>query len=59
MTTTASTSLTSKPPSNGADAEEAIIVVKAAPRLGTGHGETVCTAGITRDGCWVRLYPIA
>jgi hypothetical protein len=38
---------------------EAIIIVKAAPQLGDKHGETVCTAGITRDGQWVRLYPIA
>lgn len=38
---------------------EAIIIVKAAPQLGGKHGETVCTAGITRDGQWVRLYPIA
>lgn len=38
---------------------EAVIIVKAAPQLGDRHGETVCTAGITRDGHWVRLYPIA
>lgn len=40
-------------------AAEAIIIVKAAPQLGEKHGETVCTAGITREGAWVRLYPIA
>ncbi|MFZ2586830.1 MAG: hypothetical protein WAZ18_01710 [Alphaproteobacteria bacterium] len=33
-------------------------MVKAAPQLGDKHGETVCTAAITRDGHWVRLYPI-
>jgi hypothetical protein len=38
---------------------EAIIIVKAAPQLGEKHGETVCTAAITRDRRWVRLYPIA
>jgi hypothetical protein len=38
---------------------EAIIIVKAAPQLSTRHGETVCTAAITRDRRWVRLYPIA
>lgn len=39
--------------------DEAIIIVKASPQLGEKHGETVCTAAITRDGRWVRLYPIA
>jgi len=38
---------------------EAIIIVKAAPQLGGKHGETVCTAGITRSGSWLRLFPIA
>lgn len=47
---------TASPPDTKA---EAIIIVKAAPQLGDKHGETVCTAGITRDGTWVRLYPIA
>lgn len=42
-----------------ASTSEAIIIVKAAPQLGYKHGETVCTAGITRDGEWVRLFPIA
>lgn len=44
-------------PSNGAD--EAIIIVKAAPQLSGKHGETVCTAAVTRSRQWVRLYPIA
>lgn len=39
-------------------ADRAIIIVKAAPQLGDKHGETVCTAGITWSGQWVRLYPI-
>lgn len=44
-------------PNNGAD--EAIIIVKAAPQLSGKHGETVCTAAVTRTRQWVRLYPIA
>lgn len=46
-------------PSPEGCAEEAIIIVKAAPQVSSRHGETVCTAGITRDRQWVRLYPIA
>src|SRR5579871_3847096 len=46
-------------PSPDAKAHEAIIVVKASPQLGARHGETVCTAGITRERQWVRLFPIA
>lgn len=38
--------------------EEAIVIVKAAPRLGNKYGETVCTAGVTHDHQWVRLYPV-
>ena len=53
---TASSPRTASPPDTTA---EAIIIVKASPQLGDKHGETVCTAGITRDGAWVRLYPIA
>ena len=41
------------------DGDEAIIIVKAAPQLSTKHGETVCTAGITRNRQWVRLFPVA
>ena len=53
---TASSPPTASPPEGTA---EAIIIVKASPQLGDKHGETVCTAGVTRDGRWVRLYPIA
>jgi hypothetical protein len=38
---------------------EAIILVKAVPQFGSKHGETVCCAGITPEGEWVRLYPIS
>jgi len=45
-------------PHNSGDAT-AVIIVKAAPQRGERHGETVCTAAITTDKKWVRLYPIA
>jgi hypothetical protein len=51
-----STSRGSPSPDGGTD--EAIIIVKAAPQLSARHGETVCTAAVTRDRRWVRLYPI-
>lgn len=38
---------------------EAVILIKASPQVGTKRGETVCCAGITMDGNWVRLYPVA
>lgn len=46
-------------PSPDGSTDEAIIIVKAAPQLSARHGETVCTAAVTRDRQWVRLYPIA
>ena len=39
--------------------EEILVLAKAYPTPSTKHGETVCTAGITRSGEWIRLYPIA
>ncbi len=53
-----SISPTSQPSLTSGEAE-AIIIVKAAPQLGEKHGETVCTAAITRERQWLRLYPIA
>ena len=38
--------------------EKVLIIVKAYPTPSTKHGETVCTAGITHSGKWIRLYPI-
>ncbi|PIQ25410.1 hypothetical protein COW20_15220 [bacterium (Candidatus Blackallbacteria) CG13_big_fil_rev_8_21_14_2_50_49_14] len=35
-----------------------LITVKTYPTLSTKYAETVCTAGITDDGKWIRLYPI-
>lgn len=46
-------------PSPDGSTDEAIIIVKAAPQLSARHGETVCTAAVTRGRQWVRLYPIA
>jgi hypothetical protein len=38
--------------------ERAVILVKALPQPSDKHGETVCVAGLTRDGEWRRLYPV-
>lgn len=38
---------------------EAIVIVKASPRIGAKHGETVCCAAIDLQGNWLRLYPIS
>ena len=35
-----------------------LITVKAYPAISNKYGETVCTAGITEDGKWIRIYPI-
>jgi hypothetical protein len=35
-----------------------LILVKTYPTLSKKYDELVCTAGITEDGKWVRLYPI-
>ena len=34
-----------------------LITVKTYPTLSRRHTELVCTAGITEDGSWVRIYP--
>lgn len=39
--------------------DEAVILVKAAPRRSDTFGETVCCAGLDRNGGWVRLYPVS
>jgi hypothetical protein len=39
--------------------DEAFVIVKAAPRRSDKFGETVCCAGIDRQGNWVRLYPVS
>lgn len=35
-----------------------LITVKAYPSISKKYGETVCTAGITEEGKWIRIYPI-
>lgn len=37
---------------------EAIILVKATPQVSQKYGETVCCAGVTLNGEWLRLYPV-
>ena len=34
------------------------ITVKTYPTLSEKYAELVCTAGISEDGSWVRLYPL-
>ena len=35
-----------------------LVTVKAAPEPSSKHGDCICTAGITDQGEWIRLYPI-
>lgn len=35
-----------------------LVLVKAYPEKSKTHGSSVCTAGITKDGKWIRIYPI-
>jgi hypothetical protein len=35
-----------------------LILVKAYPAISTKYNEIVCTAGITENGKWIRIYPI-
>jgi len=35
-----------------------LITVKAYPAISKKYNETVCTAGITEEGKWIRIYPI-
>ena len=38
--------------------ERVLVTVKAYPKPSNKYDELVCTAGITEDGSWVRIYPI-
>lgn len=38
--------------------KDILITVKTYPTLSTKYMELVCTAGVTREGDWVRLYPV-
>ena len=42
----------------GVETIEALIVVRTYPTPAKKNVEVSCTAGITRDGKWVRLFPI-
>jgi len=35
-----------------------VILVKAMPNPSKKYGETVCCAGVTREGVWKRLFPV-
>jgi hypothetical protein len=35
-----------------------LVLVKTYPAISKKYGEIVCTAGITEDGKWIRIYPI-
>ena len=39
--------------------EEILIIVKVYPSPSKKYGEIVCTAGITKDGKWIRVYPVS
>lgn len=38
--------------------EEILIIVKVYPSPSKKYGEIVCTAGITKGGKWIRIYPV-
>lgn len=38
--------------------ETILITVKTYPALSSAYDETVCTAGLRKDGSWIRIYPI-
>lgn len=45
-------------PQTGAAKDESFILVKAQPHRSSKYFETVCCAGIGRDGKWRRQYPV-
>jgi hypothetical protein len=42
----------------GSASDECFILVKAQPHRSSAYFETVCCAGIGRDGKWRRQYPV-
>jgi hypothetical protein len=38
--------------------EQILIVAKTYPTPSTKYDETVCTAGLRKDGSWIRIYPV-
>lgn len=45
-------------PSSVARREKILVTVKAYPNPSKRYIETVCVAGVTESGKWIRLYPI-
>ncbi len=39
--------------------DECLILIKANPHLSNNHFETVCCAGVGKDGLWRRQYPVS
>jgi hypothetical protein len=37
---------------------EVLITVVTYPQPYTSHGENVCTAGVMKDGRWIRINPV-
>ena len=42
----------------GWEKKKILVTVKAYPEPSKKYGASICTAGITEDGEWIRLYPI-
>lgn len=38
--------------------KKVLVTVKAYPEKSQKHGQVVCTAGLTEEGEWIRLYPV-
>lgn len=43
----------------GYEKKKILILVKTYPSPSKGYVETVCTAGVTEEGEWIRLYPVS
>jgi hypothetical protein len=38
--------------------EEILIIAKTYPRPSAQYDELVCTAGLRKNGTWIRIYPV-
>ncbi len=45
-------------PSIGDTVHRLLVTVRTYPTLSRKYGELVCTAGLTEDGNWMRIYPV-
>ncbi len=43
----------------GYEKKKILILVKTYPNPSKNYLETVCTAGVTESGEWIRLYPVS